>query len=96
MRSIRSVLAIAIAVVALGVHAPVVSASPQPIAAHLDVAECPGPGDITFPARNVGYGAIVFSGDRVYRFSLNGNVDLAYFEALLATVTFDPEHALDP
>jgi hypothetical protein len=58
--------------------------------------ECPAGVDEDFSVRQVEFEAIAFSGDRVYVFSFGGNVDLAYFEALLANVAFDPEHALDP
>ena len=42
------------------------------------------------------FNAFVFAGDRVYQITLDGEVDLAYFEALLATMKLDPASAIDP
>lgn len=44
----------------------------------------------------VAYDAIIFSGDDVYQIILDGVVDRAYLDALLATVQPDPTYAIDP
>lgn len=62
---------------------------------YLDTPGCPLPADTNFSNPDLEYSAIVFAGGRVYRFSLDGNVDLAYFQAILATVVLDPTHAVD-
>ena len=62
---------------------------------YLDAAGCPVPADSKISPRDVSFDALVFAGGRVYEFGLDGDVDLAYFEALLATVRLDPTKALD-
>lgn len=64
--------------------------------AYLDSAGCPTSRDYSVAPRDVAYEAFVFAGDRVYQITLNGDVDLAYFEAILATVRLDPASAIDP
>lgn len=62
---------------------------------YLDLNGCPLSADRTFSTPDVAFGVIVFAADRVYRISLDGVVDLAYFEAILATVHLDPASAID-
>lgn len=63
---------------------------------YLDLAACPFPADAGFSTPDVDYDLIVFAGGRVYEIGLDGVVDLAYFEAILATVHLDPASAIDP
>jgi len=63
---------------------------------YLDIEACPQPADRGFSTPDVLYEAIVFSGGRVYQIGLDGVVDRGYFEAILATMHFDPASALDP
>jgi hypothetical protein len=63
---------------------------------YLDSDGCPSSADYAVSPRDVVYEAFVFAGDRVYQFYLDGDVDLAYFEAIMATVKLDPATALDP
>lgn len=62
---------------------------------YLDTPGCPLPADTKFSSPDLEFSAIVFSGRRVYRFSLDGNVDLAYFKAVLATIVLEPTRAVD-
>ena len=81
-------------------NASVLASSPRiPIdgeSGYLDVAGCPMDADITISSPDSKFEAFVFSADRVYQITLDGNVDLGYFEALLATMTLDPGSAIDP
>jgi hypothetical protein len=63
---------------------------------YLDVEACPLPADTGFSTPDLRFDVIVFAGGRVYEIALDGVVDRAYFEALLATVHLDPASALDP
>ncbi len=64
---------------------------------YLDLAGCPiSTNDAPVSPRDIVFEAFVFSGDRVYQITLDGDVDLAYFEALLATLKLDPASAIDP
>jgi hypothetical protein len=63
---------------------------------YLDLNGCPLASDSDFSTPDIAFDAIVFAGDRVYRIGLDGVVDLAYFEAILATVQLDPASAIDP
>ena len=62
---------------------------------YLDAAACAWPADGRISDPDVWFDAIVFSGGRVYQIGLDGNVDLAAFRAILATVTLDPSAAID-
>ncbi|MES2209585.1 MAG: hypothetical protein V4515_05295 [Chloroflexota bacterium] len=62
---------------------------------YLDAADCLVPIDSRISIRDVGFDALVFSGGRVYQFGFDGDVDLAYFKALLATVRLDPSQAIN-
>jgi hypothetical protein len=66
------------------------------LSAYLNVAGCPMPADTKFSVPDVQYGALVVARGRVYLISLDGNVDLGYFEAIVATIRLDPASALDP
>ena len=66
------------------------------LTAYLHTAGCPMPADTKFSAPDVQYAAFVFAGGRVYHVSLDGKVDQAYFEAIIATIRLDPASALDP
>jgi hypothetical protein len=63
---------------------------------YLDLNACPLPADEKFSTPDVAFDVIVFVDDRVYRIGLDGVVDRGYFEAILATVHFDPASAIDP
>ena len=63
---------------------------------YLDLNACPMPADIDFSTPDVAFEVIVFAADRAYRIRLDGDVDLGYFEAILATVRLDPASAIDP
>lgn len=60
---------------------------------YLDMADCPVPADSTISARDVGFDVLVLVGGRAYEIGLDGNVNLDYFKALLATVRLDPANA---
>jgi hypothetical protein len=62
---------------------------------YLDAAGCPVHADEKISERDVSFDALVFAGGRVYEFALDGDVDLDYFKAILATVELDPGHAKD-
>jgi hypothetical protein len=63
---------------------------------YMDIAGCPMSADAALSARDLVFNAFVFAGDRVYQITLDGDVDLAYFEAFLATMKLDPASAIDP
>lgn len=63
------------------------------VSGYLDAADCPVPADSKISVRDVSYDALVFSGGRVYQIGLDGDVDLGYFKALLATIQLDPPKA---
>lgn len=62
---------------------------------YLDAVDCAVPIDERISEHDVSFDALVFSGGRVYQFGLDGDVDLAYFKALLATVRLDPSTAIE-
>ena len=62
---------------------------------YLDRDGCPFSAQGRVSDRDVWFDLIVFSGDRVYQIGLDGNVDLAYFKAVLAAITLDPAAAVD-
>jgi hypothetical protein len=68
----------------------------SPKGGYMDVARCPMSADAALSASDVVFNAFVCAGDRVYRINLDGDVDLAYFEAFLATMKLDPASAIDP
>jgi hypothetical protein len=57
---------------------------------------CPMPADRTFSVPDLQYRAIVIADGRVYDIRLDGNVDRAYFDAIVATIRLDPSSAVDP
>ena len=63
---------------------------------YLDIAGCPMDVDLTISSPDNEFEAFVFSADRVYQITFDGDVDLAYFRALLDTMTLDPASAIDP
>ena len=63
---------------------------------YLDVEGCPAAVDTRFSTPDLRFDVLVFAADRVYEITLDGVVDRAYFEAILATVHLDPARALDP
>ncbi len=81
-------------------NATVLAESPRlPIdgrSGYLDVAGCPVSADAAISPNDQVFEAFVFAGDRVYQIALDGEVDLDYFEALLATMKLDPASAIDP
>jgi hypothetical protein len=64
--------------------------------AYLDLAGCPMNADAALSPGDVVFDAFVFSDDRVYQVTLDGDVDLGYFKALVATMRLDPASAIDP
>ena len=58
-------------------------------------AGCPMPADTNFSNPDLRYRAIVIADGRVYDISLHGNVDRAYFDAIVATIRLDPASAAD-
>jgi hypothetical protein len=58
-------------------------------------AGCPMPADRSFSVPDLQYRAIVIADGRVYDIRLDGNVDRAYFDAIVATIRLDPSSALD-
>lgn len=60
---------------------------------YLDLADCPVPVDSRISDRDVGFEALVFAGGRVYQIGFDGDVDLAYFKVVLASVRLDPSKA---
>ncbi|MBI2762287.1 MAG: hypothetical protein HYX54_00800 [Chloroflexi bacterium] len=65
------------------------------VSGYLDMADCPVPIDSRISDRDVGFDVLVFAGGRVYDIGFDGDVDLAYFKALLATLRLDPSNAVD-
>lgn len=65
------------------------------VSGYLDLADCPVPVDSRISDPDVGFDALVFAGGRVYQIGFDGDVDLAYFKAILATVRLDPAKAID-
>ena len=63
---------------------------------YLVTVGCPLPADSTFSTPDIRFRAIVIADGRVYDIELDGNVDRAYFDALVATIRLDPASALDP
>ncbi len=63
---------------------------------YLDVNGCDEASSKDPSVHYLAFDALAFSGGRVYQFQFNGQVDLADFKALLATVQFDAPKALDP
>ncbi|MBI2781555.1 MAG: hypothetical protein HYX55_07150 [Chloroflexi bacterium] len=63
---------------------------------YLDVEGCPLPAGTGFSTPDLRFDLVVFTGGRVYEIALDGAVDRAYFEALLATIHLDPAAAIDP
>jgi hypothetical protein len=63
--------------------------------AYLHLIDCPTSRDDQIAARDMSFEALAFAGGRVYQLRLNGDVDRADFEALLASVRFDPANAVD-
>ena len=63
------------------------------VSGYLDMADCPVPIDSRISDRDVGFDALVFAGGRVYQIGFDGDVDLAYFKVILATVRLDPAKA---
>jgi len=64
--------------------------------AYLRLAGCPIYADSAMSANDIMFEAFVFADDRVYQITLDGDVDLAFFEALVATMTLEPSSAIDP
>ena len=62
---------------------------------YLIAADCPMSLDSRIADRDVSFRTLVFAGGRVYTIRLDGDVDLASFEALLATVRLTPAQAVD-
>ena len=62
---------------------------------YLDANACGWPAEGRVSEPDVWFDAIVFAGGRVYQIGLDGNVDLATFQAVLATVALDPSAAVD-
>ena len=56
---------------------------------------CPMPADREFSVPDLQYRAIVIADGRVYDIRLDGNIDRAYFDAIVATIRLDPSSALD-
>lgn len=65
------------------------------VSGYLDRIDCPAGVDGRISEPDVSFEALAFSGGRVYQIHLDGNVDLDYFKALLATVRLDPSRAVD-
>jgi hypothetical protein len=63
---------------------------------YMDIAGCPMSADVALSSGDTGFNAFVFAGDRVYQIALDGDVDVDYFKALLATMRLDPASAIDP
>jgi hypothetical protein len=56
---------------------------------------CPMPADQNFSTPDIEFQAIVIADGRVYTIGLDGNVDRAYFDAIVATIRLDPSNAVD-
>ena len=56
---------------------------------------CPMPADRQFSVPDLEYRAIVIADGRVYDIRLHGNIDRAWFDAIVATIRLDPSSALD-
>ena len=65
------------------------------VSGYLDMADCPVPVDSRISDRDIGFDVLVFSGGRAYAIGFDGDVDLGYFKALLATVRLDPAAAIN-
>ena len=63
---------------------------------YLDMSACATALDASIAAGGVTFDAIVFSGGRAYQITLDGLVDRAFFDAVLATIKLDPLTAVDP
>jgi hypothetical protein len=63
---------------------------------YLRLAGCPVSEDLAMSRTDVEFEAFVFAADRVYKINLDGDVDQAFFEALVSTMTLDPASAIDP
>jgi hypothetical protein len=63
---------------------------------YLATADCPLGPDVSPASPGVEFDAFAFSGGRIYMIKLFGKVDLAYFQAMLATFHLDPPSAIDP
>ena len=62
---------------------------------YLDAKGCTMGADGRIADRDVWFDALVFDGGRVYKISLDGDVDLDYFKAILATIQLEPLTAVD-
>ena len=63
---------------------------------YLTGAACPtAPDNGRISEPDVAFDAIVFSGGRMYQIGLDGDIDLAYFKAVLETLRLDPAQAID-
>ena len=62
---------------------------------YLDIGGCPMAADSTISSPDIQFHAIVFAGGRVYEFGLDGDVDFAYFRAILETIQLNPASAID-
>jgi hypothetical protein len=63
---------------------------------YLRQAGCPMYADSAMSSDDIVFEAFVFADDRVYEITLDGKVDLPFFEALVATMKLDPASAIDP
>jgi hypothetical protein len=60
---------------------------------YLDVDGCPNGVDARLAGQT--FDMLAFAGGRVYQIALDGDVDIGYFEAMIASVHLDPTKALD-
>lgn len=65
------------------------------VSGYLDANACGWPAEGRVSEPDVWFDALVFSGGRVYQIGLDGDVDLAEFQAILASVTLNPSAAID-
>lgn len=63
---------------------------------YLHLAGCPIYADSAMSPNDIMFEAFVFADDHVYQITLDGDVDLAFFRAILATMSLDPASAIDP